>query len=169
MKTRFSISLDAPLAERLDWLVGHFRYRTRSQFLSELVRERLAASEWRLGQRAVVGTLCLVYRHGHREVMERLAELQHQEHASVVSSLHVHLDRERCLEVLVLRGRGGDVQRLAERLRTTRGVERGNLVASEVLSANSRNSHSHSRPVRAVNPSTRSRSSIGTSLRVKRR
>jgi len=75
----------------------------------------------------VVGTLTLVYDHHVRMLQERLTEMQHEHHEEIVSTLHVHLDHHHCLEVLVLRGKSGEVQGIADRLLATKGVQHGRL------------------------------------------
>jgi len=61
---------------------------------------------------------------------EKLTDIQHEHHELIISTLHAHLDHESCLEVIVLRGKSGDVQKLADRLISTKGVQHGRLVMS---------------------------------------
>ncbi len=41
---------------------------------------------------------------------------------------HVHLDHRNCLEVIIVKGRGTEIQRLADQLLSLRGVKHGKLV-----------------------------------------
>jgi CopG family nickel-responsive transcriptional regulator len=77
-----------------------------------------------------VGTLTLVYDHHVREVGERLVTLQHDHEDLVHSTMHIHLSHRMCLEVIVLKGKAREVQRLADRLIAARGVKHGRLVAT---------------------------------------
>jgi len=61
---------------------------------------------------------------------EKLADLQHEHHEVVISTLHAHLDHDACLEVVILRGRSRDVQQLGAKLISTKGVRHGRLVMS---------------------------------------
>jgi len=90
----------------------------------------------------VVGTVTLIYDHHTRLLPEKLTDLQHEYHDVVISTLHAHLDHERCLEVVILRGRSKRVQQLADRLISIKGVQHGRLVMSapEVVS---RHKHKH--------------------------
>jgi CopG family transcriptional regulator, nickel-responsive regulator len=85
----------------------------------------------------------LIYDHHARLLPEKLADLQHDSHEVVISTLHAHLDHDTCLEVVVLRGKSKDVQKLADRLISTKGVRHGRLVMSspEVVVP-----HAHSLP-----------------------
>jgi CopG family nickel-responsive transcriptional regulator len=55
-------------------------------------------------------------------VRERLMGIQHLHHSQISSSMHIHLNTEQCLEVLVVSGKAGDVKRLSDELCSVRGV-----------------------------------------------
>jgi CopG family nickel-responsive transcriptional regulator len=122
---RFGVAMDRSLLEELDAVVG-LRGVTRSEVLRDLVRAEVVRSRVGRGLPAVA-TLTLVYDHHVRELTEKLTELQHDLGDQVRSTLHVHLDHDRCLEVIVLRGRSDELQRFAERVLATRGVTHGGL------------------------------------------
>ncbi len=77
-----------------------------------------------------MGTITLVYIHEIRDLAERLIDCQHHVHGAVMSSLHVHLDEHNCLEVLVVRGKGGEIKKVADRLIGTKGIKHGKLVTT---------------------------------------
>ncbi|GIW73388.1 MAG: hypothetical protein KatS3mg102_2930 [Planctomycetota bacterium] len=122
-----SLSMDAALLERLDAWVRARGLGSRSRGVRQLVRDRLGVQQGPAGAEPAVATVTYVYDHHRRELMERLAHLQHQHLEEVVASTHVHLDHHRCLEVLVLRGPARRLRALAERLLATPGLERGEL------------------------------------------
>jgi len=127
--TRFGVSIDEKLLDRFDRLIAAKGYANRSEALRDLVRERLVEEDW-ASNAEVVGTITLVYDHHVRELAERLTDLQHHQHRNVLSSLHVHLDSDHCLEVVVVRGRAEEVQDLASHLVGAKGVKHGKLVMS---------------------------------------
>lgn len=118
-----SVSMDATLLARLDAWVAERGFAGRSSALQHLVRERLDTVQLADEGAVALGTVTLVYDHHRRDLMERLAHLQHEHLAEVVALTHVHL-RPRCLEVLILKGAARDVRSLGERIASTRGVER---------------------------------------------
>ncbi len=65
-----------------------------------------------------------------RLLSEKLTELQHQHHKCIVSAMHVHLDHDNCLEVVVLRGTAKDVQQIADALISTKGVIHGRFIVA---------------------------------------
>ena len=60
-----------------------------------------------------------------RLLQEKLTDLQHKYHHSILSTLHIHLDHDNCLEVVVVAGKLADLQELANTLISTKGVKHG--------------------------------------------
>lgn len=129
--TRFGVSMDGELLEKLDRMVQESKYPNRSEFIRDILRHRLVEEEWE-SDREVVGTLTLTFNHHERALSDRLTELQHEHCASVLASTHVHLDEEMCVEVIIMRGRAGEIRELADEMRGQRGVLHGELALSSV-------------------------------------
>jgi CopG family transcriptional regulator, nickel-responsive regulator len=126
--SRIGVSIDSELLERFDSYIGRKGYENRSEAFRDLIRDRLVESAVVAGN--VVGTVTLIYDHHTRLLPEKLTDLQHEYHDVVISTLHAHLDHERCLEVVILRGKSKRVQQLADRLISIKGVQHGRLVMS---------------------------------------
>ena len=124
---RFGVSMDSDLLASFDELIEDKGYQNRSEAIRDLVRDNLVQLEWQKQDEQTVATVTLVYSHDVRELADKLLDLQHDTHALIVSSLHVHLDEHNCLEVLVLRGRAGEVAPVAEKLISTKGVRHGKI------------------------------------------
>ena len=124
---RTGISLDQELLARFDRAISRKGYGNRSEAIRDLVRDHAVSSD--LAQdRVVVGTLTLVYDHHQPKLSQRLIEAQHHYHGKVLAVTHVHLDHHNCLEVIIAKGRGSEVQKLADQLLSLRGVKHGKLV-----------------------------------------
>jgi CopG family nickel-responsive transcriptional regulator len=128
--SRIGVSLDSELLHRFDLFIAEKGYDNRSEAFRDLIRDRLVGSAVIPSNALVVGTVTLIYDHHTRLLPEKLTDVQHESHALVISTLHAHLDHESCLEVVVLRGKSRDVQKLADRLISTKGVQHGRLVMS---------------------------------------
>jgi CopG family nickel-responsive transcriptional regulator len=124
---RFGISLDGGLLRSFDRHIARKGYGNRSEAIRDLIRDTLVREEWEEGTAETAGTITLVYSHDTRELQDTLTEIQHRHHARIASTMHIHLDGHNCLEVLVVRGRGRDLRRIADRLIGTRGVKHGKL------------------------------------------
>ena len=128
---RFSISVESDLLARFSALAEKRGWENRSEAIRDLMREALVREEW-AGDEEIVGTLTLVYDHHRRELADRLTGLQHDHHELILSTLHVHLDHDNCLEVIAVRGRAAQVQQIADALLAVRGVKHGRLTATTV-------------------------------------
>ena len=144
---RFTISLDETLAQAFDRLIRERGYANRSEAVRDMIRREL--TETRGGEMEesphCVASLSYVYNHHERRLAERLTDLQHHAHDVVVSSMHVHLDHDNCLEALFLRGHSEEVRAFAEKLSAERGVRHGTLNLIPVETEASPH-HVHSRP-----------------------
>lgn len=125
--SRFGVSLDRTLLADFDRLINRKGYATRSEALRDLIRANLVEEEWNDGREAVA-TVTIVYDHHVRDLTDKLTSVQHDSQHLIVSSLHVHLDHDHCLEVLVLRGKGREIRHVADVLIGTKGVKHGQLV-----------------------------------------
>jgi len=126
---RVSLAIETELLRRFDALLRRGRLGNRSEAMRDLIRRRLVEDE--VGEDGeVVGTLTLVYDHGQRELTDRLVEAGHDHHARVLSTLHVHLDDDLCLEVQALRGTHLELRHLADHILGLKGVKHGQLVVS---------------------------------------
>ena len=134
--------METSLLGQFDELVSA-RQSTRSEILRDLVRAELIRS---LANRRIdaFASVTIVYNHHVRELSERITKMQHELGDEVRSSMHVHLDDERCLEVIVMRGRADRLQSAAETLFATRGVLQGSIEVVPLHSGkNSKGAHRH--------------------------
>jgi len=138
--SRIGVSLDSALLRRFDAFIANKGYENRSEAFRDLIRDRLVGTAVISADANVVGTVTLIYDHHARLLPDKLADLQHESHEIVISTLHAHLDLETCLEVILLRGTSRKVQALADRLISMKGVRHGRLVMSSPEIAVS---HSH--------------------------
>jgi len=126
----FGVSIPADLVDTFDRLIEGKGYRTRSEAIRDLMRDALVESEWESNAGEVVGTVTIVYNHEVREISRVLTQLQHQYLDAIVCTTHVHMDEHNCMEVLVVRGAAAEVQAIADKLISTRGVKHGKLVCT---------------------------------------
>jgi CopG family nickel-responsive transcriptional regulator len=125
---RFGVSMEKDLLEEFDALAQAMGYGSRSEAIRDMVRNLLIEQKLREENTNGVGTLTLVYNHHQRELEEKLTDYQHDHLETVVSTVHVHLSHQLCLEVLILRGKTREIKKVAEGLIATKGVQHGKLV-----------------------------------------
>src|SRR5271163_4760738 len=143
--SRIGVSIDSDLLRRFDSYISDKGYENRSEAFRDLIRDRLVGSLVIAADAFVVGTVTLIYDHHTRLLPEKLTDIQHENHAIIISTLHAHLDHESCLEVVILRGTSREVQRLADRLISTKGVQHGRLVMSSPEAVSHRSGRPHAR------------------------
>lgn len=125
--SRIGVAIESDLLAEFDGLIARRGYPSRSEAFRDLIRDALVEESAASGNTAVVGTITLVYDHHVRQLGERMTSLQHDFHHSVLSTLHVHLDHDHCLEVIVVRGKAAEVKRMADALTSMKGVKHGRL------------------------------------------
>ncbi len=119
---RFGVSLEKSLIDAFDRAIGEDGYPNRSEAIRDLIRERLAR-KGQDGNLSIAGAIVMTYDHHKRDLAERLMEIQHEFFGNIISTQHVHLDRENCMEIIAVRGLARDVARLASTLKALIGVE----------------------------------------------
>ena len=125
--SRIGVAIDSELLKRFDSLIAKRGYTNRSEAFRDLIRDDLVQTAWESPDSQVVGTVTLIYDHHVRQLSDRLTGMQHEYHHNILSTLHVHLDHDHCLEVLVVKGKASMVQRVADSLIATKGVKHGRL------------------------------------------
>jgi CopG family nickel-responsive transcriptional regulator len=123
---RFGVSLPEELIKQFDALINRKNYQNRSEAIRDLIRNDLIQDAITSNE-PMVGVLSLIYDHHKRELQDKLTEMQHDHVESMVSSMHVHLDHENCLEVIIIRGIASRIKQLADHMIATKGIKHGNL------------------------------------------
>jgi len=150
---RITISLDKGLAKQFDTFIKEFGYSNRSEAMRDLIRERLEQERlqnWDEGY--CVAALSYVFNHHELELARRVTSIHHDHHDLTLSSVHIHLDHDNCLEVALVRGPTGKVRSFANTVFSERGVRHGRLHLIPVEMKEERHTpsalpHVHSNPI----------------------
>jgi CopG family transcriptional regulator, nickel-responsive regulator len=129
MLKRFTVSMEEDLLNDFDNFTRERHYQNRSEALRDLIRSRIIDKEWK-ADKDVMGVISLIFNHHQHGLQEKVTGLQHHFHHHIVSTTHVHMDHDNCLEVIIVHGKAGDVRRLADSLIALRGVRNGHLAMS---------------------------------------
>lgn len=128
--TRFSISLPPSLLRQLDEMSTEKGYANRSLAVADMIRNQLVEHRQKTGTEDIAGTITLVYDHHKPHLQSTLTDIQHDHHDVILSTVHVHLDHHNCLEVLLVRGPGQVIRKIADALITAKGVKHGKLTVT---------------------------------------
>jgi len=126
---RFGISLDKELLDRFDRLIKGKNYSNRSEAFRDLIRQELVKKEWQEGHE-VAGAINLIYDRHKRELLTKITDIQHDFQRLIISTQHIHLDHNNCLEIIAVKGNPKEVQRLSDTLTSIKGVKHGTLSMS---------------------------------------
>ncbi|HOW53832.1 MAG TPA: nickel-responsive transcriptional regulator NikR [Syntrophorhabdaceae bacterium] len=126
---RFGVSLEDELLRKFDLYIKEKNYPNRSEAFRDLIRQELIKKEWDTGK-DVAGAITLIYNHHQRELLSKITDLQHDFQNVIISTQHVHLDHDNCLEIVAVKGRSREVRKLAEMLKAIKGIKHGTLSMS---------------------------------------
>ncbi len=124
---RFGVSIEEEFLKKFDDLIKRKGYTTRSKAISDLITQFLSQRLFTKSARTTA-LITLVYNHHKRELVDRLISTEHSFLKLIVSSQHIHLDDENCLEVIVCRGRPHSLEELFDSLRSIKGVKSASLI-----------------------------------------
>ena len=126
---RFGVSLEKDLLSKFDQRIREKKYTNRSEAIRDLIREDLVKKEWQ-GNKEISGAITLIYDHHKRELLDRITDIQHGFQKLIISTQHIHLDHNNCLEIVAIRGKSKEAEKLAETLKAIKGVKHGTLSMS---------------------------------------
>ncbi|MGD0812723.1 MAG: nickel-responsive transcriptional regulator NikR [Verrucomicrobiota bacterium] len=127
---RFSISLPHPLLDQLDQMSREKGYDNRSLAIADMIRDSLVEHRQKFGSEEIAGTITLVYDHHKHNLQSVLTDIQHDHEDVIISTVHVHLDHQNCLEVILVRGKAGPIRKIADELIAAKGVKHGKLTVT---------------------------------------
>ncbi len=125
---RISISLPSKLLEEFDKIIDEKGYASRSEAIRDALREYIIKYKWLKsleGER--VGTLSVIYNHHAPEILEKLTDLQHKYKDVIMANLHIHLDEDNCLEIIIISGDAKKIIELKNNISTIKGVKLAKL------------------------------------------
>ncbi|MGD0318158.1 MAG: hypothetical protein ABSB56_00460 [Nitrososphaerales archaeon] len=120
---RTSFSLPPKLLQELDEVTRVMGYEERSRTIQMAIRNLIAESVLSIrGDALAVGTIIVLYNHEKIGIEEKLNDVGHDFIKSIVSSLHVHLDKEQCLSIIVAKCEIKTMMMLEKHLRGIAGI-----------------------------------------------
>lgn len=128
---RFGVSIEPDLLKKYDRVIKKEGYSNRSEALRDLIRKNIIIEKNKNPDEQAIGTLTMIYDHHVGSLTDKLLYLQHDHAKDILVSTHVHIDHHNCLEVLILKGKTGKIQKLADNIRSLKGIKHGELVITK--------------------------------------
>lgn len=135
---RFGVSVESSLLDRFDAFIKDRKYKNRSEALRDLMRESLVSDAWEKDSH-IAGGIAYVYDHHKRQLVNQLLAIQHDFFDLVVSSQHIHLDHDNCLEIIVVKGHARRVSDLYHEIKAMKGIQHIDIIKTSAGEAG----HSH--------------------------
>ena len=129
--TRFGVSIEPDLLKKFDKVIKKKGYKNRSEAIRDIIRKNLITERTEDPNSEAIGTLTMIYDHHAGNLTNRLLDLQHHHHKEILTTTHIHVDHDNCLEVLVLKGKTRNIQKLADNIKSLKGIKHGELVITE--------------------------------------
>ena len=124
---RFGVSIEKDLIAKFDQLIRHGGYSNRSEAIRGLIRDSLVGNEWRKGG-VIAGGIGFVYDHHKRALVETIMDVQHDFRQLIISTQHIHLDHDNCMELVTVKGRAAEVEKLFNAIKAVKGVKHAGVV-----------------------------------------
>lgn len=129
--TRFGVSIEPLLLKKFDRMIKKEGYSNRSEAIRDLIRKNLIIEKNKNPDEKVIGTLTMIYDHHTGNLTNKLLNLQHDHNDEILSTTHIHINHHNCLEVLVLKGLAGKIEKLADNIKSLKGIKHGELVITK--------------------------------------
>jgi len=129
--TRFGVSIEPDLLKKFDKTIKKEGYTNRSEAIRDIIRKNLIKEKNKNPDEQTIGTLTMIYDHHVGNLTDRLLDLHHDHTKEILVNTHVHIDHHNCLEVLVLKGKQGNISKLADNIKALKGIKHGELVTTK--------------------------------------
>ena len=126
---RFGVSIETDLLDKFDAFIQERNYKNRSEALRDLMREALVQEQW-TGDEIIAGAIAFVYDHHHGQLVSHLMDVQHDHYQIIISSQHIHLDHDNCMEIILAKGAAKEVGQLYDAVRAMKGIKHIDLLRS---------------------------------------
>ena len=123
--------MDGQLLKLFDRIIEREGYNNRSEAIRDLIRERLVEEEWE-EEDEVCGSILLVYDHHKSNLTEKINGIQHHFYKLVISTQHIHMDHDNCMEVISIRGKAKDIRSFFNKIRATTGIKQCDIIKATV-------------------------------------
>ena len=129
---RIGVSLEGELLKSFDkWVAGE-GYPTRSEAIEGLINSALVKKQWQKSGNYVAGAVIFVYDHHRRQLVNKLLHIQHNFDKIIISSQHIHLDHNNCLEIIAVKGLVREILGLVTDIKSVKGIKHSDLIMTTV-------------------------------------
>ncbi len=128
--TRFSVSLPLPLVKQFDESWKNMRYENRSKAVHDAISSFITEFEWIQTEKGrITGDILVLYYLDKPGLLNKITKAQHTFSEIIVSTIHLHLEKHKCLEIIAVKGNAEEVRSLSQVLMACKGVKQVKVAA----------------------------------------
>ena len=128
--TRLSVSLPSSLVKEFDSVWHTMKYTNRSKAVHDAIRNYITEHRWMQEEEGkLMGALVLLYYFNKPALLNTIMQIQHEFENVIASSMHVHLTKDKCLEIIAIKGSAERAKSLMQRLMARKGVKQVKFAA----------------------------------------
>ncbi|MFW6383749.1 MAG: nickel-responsive transcriptional regulator NikR [Nanoarchaeota archaeon] len=124
---RKGIAFENKQLKEFDKLIKKRGYKNRSEAIRDIIRKELIEESISTPEKKMMASLTIVFDHHKHNLQHKLTHMQH-ETTLIKSTLHIHLNHDDCMEVLILEGKVKDIKKFSDHILAQKGVKNGKLV-----------------------------------------
>ncbi len=129
--TRIGVSLPKNLLDEFDSIIETRGYSSRSEAIRDAIRSYISEYKWMEKEEGeIIGVVNVIYDHHMKGVTDALIDLQHEFGRIISTTLHVHLDKDSCLEMILVKGEMREIKKLVDKITALRGVMNVKLITA---------------------------------------
>ncbi len=129
--TRIGVSLPKNLLDEFDGIIRTRGYSSRSEAIRDAIRNYIAEYKWLEREEGeIVGVVNILYNHHYKGTSDAIISLQHNFGDVITSTMHIHLDKDSCLEMVIVKGDMARIKRLVDKITTIKGVSNVKLITA---------------------------------------
>ncbi|MDQ8185468.1 nickel-responsive transcriptional regulator NikR [Pelagicoccus sp. SDUM812002] len=130
---RVSITIPRSVLAKFDSMLTQRGFANRSQAITEILNREIIEASADHDEQIMAGTITLFYSTRRNNLQSTLSRIQRKHLAEVISSLHVQLEDDHIMEVLVVQGPAHKLRSISNELITCKGVKTGKLNLSSTI------------------------------------
>ncbi|MCD6509595.1 MAG: CopG family ribbon-helix-helix protein [Thermoprotei archaeon] len=121
MPEKFGVYIPEDLRREIERYMKTLGFRSKSRLIQEALRLFIVEHKWQVSGE-VAGVIGVVYNHDVGDVDKELTDVQHKYIDEIISTVHVHLDKERCMLTIIVRGSTERIRELIRQIEGLRGI-----------------------------------------------
>ncbi len=118
---RISATIPNEIIKKFDEICKDLGYKNRSNAISSALYEFIIVNQWTKQKGNIAGAILITYLH-KKSINDFLVDIQHEYNDVVNASMHIHLSKEKCLEIVAVSGNAKKIKELFKRIKGLKGI-----------------------------------------------